>query len=246
MEFPWPFFNVLLRFNFQFCGRCPQNLNNHTNGFVSSQQIPIFDLPNMKRLIILPLIILSFASTFGQSIVPGDYGDGFTLAYDSTTKKLTGYYENYTGYDEHTGNPRFSCVFYIEGTVTGKKIQVQTYSPTDKKDDLIQGAFEIVTNRRVQIKLPQEHGGCWNVEHFADSSVEFALEKEQPWIQIRYVNAAKANFYSDKSEDKRLKAYILKGDVVYVEKIEQEWAYCTYNGKKVTKGWLKVAELNKL
>jgi len=200
----------------------------------------------MKKLLITSLIILSFTSAFAQSVISGEYIDALKIAYDSATKKITGYYENYTGWDEQTNNPRFSCVFYIEGIVTGKKIRIQTYSPVDKKIDLIQGSFEIVTNRKVLIKLPEEHGGCWNVEHFADSSVEFTLEKRQPWRQIRYVDITKAYFYSDKSDSTRLKAYILKGEVVCVEKIEQEWAYCSYYGKKVTKGWMRVVELNKL
>ena len=42
------------------------------------------------------------------------------------------------------------------------------------------------------------------------------------------------------------KKYIIKGDIVYVEKIEGDWALCSYFGKKTTKGWLKVADLNQL
>ena len=36
------------------------------------------------------------------------------------------------------------------------------------------------------------------------------------------------------------------GDIVYVEKIEGDWALCSYFDKKTTKGWLKVADLNQL
>jgi hypothetical protein len=74
--------------------------------------------------------------------------------------------------------------------------------------------------------------------------VDFTLDKSQPWIQVRYVNVAKAYFYSEQLDDKRMKTYLVKADVVCVEKIEAGWAYCTYFGKKISKGWVKVSELN--
>jgi hypothetical protein len=65
-------------------------------------------------------------------------------------------------------------------------------------------------------------------------------------LQIRYVETAKTYFYSDKIEDKRLKAYLVKGNFVCIEKMDGQWAYCTFVGKKTTKGWLKLTDLNAL
>jgi hypothetical protein len=91
----------------------------------------------MKQSVTTLLTVLLFNSVFGQQIISGDYAAGLALSYDSTNKRVTGYFENYTGIDEQTNNPRFSCIFYIEGTVTGQKFIVKTYSPIDKEDDLI-------------------------------------------------------------------------------------------------------------
>jgi hypothetical protein len=195
----------------------------------------------MKQIITTLLTAFIATCTFGQRIVSGDYGDGLKLAYDSATKKVTGYFENYTG-----TNQQFSCIFYIEGTAAGKKFAINTYYPEDKKEDQIQGSMEISNEKEVKIKLPAEHGGCWNVMHFADAPVTFTLQEKQSLKQIRYVNVAKAFFYSEKSEDKRLKAYLVNGNIICVEQTEGEWAYCAYYGKKTTKGWVKIAELNKL
>jgi hypothetical protein len=200
----------------------------------------------MKHSIATFLVIFFFTSTFGQQLISGDYGDGFKLCYDSATKKITGHFANYTGWDERTNTARFSCIFYLEGSVDGKKFDVKTYAPAEKNSDLINGTVELISNKEVKIKLAEEHGGCWNVQHFNDEPVDFSLEKSQPWIQVRYVNGAKANFYSDKSDDKKTKVYIVKGDVVCVEKIDKDWAYCTYFGKKECKGWIKIADLNVL
>ncbi|MFN0048823.1 MAG: hypothetical protein ACKVOU_06865, partial [Cytophagales bacterium] len=69
-------------------------------------------------------------------------------------------------------------------------------------------------------------------------------EKAYGWIQIRYVESEKTYFYLDKSEDTKLKSYLVKSDFVCVEKMEGEWAYCTYFGKKISKGWMKMKDFN--
>lgn len=202
----------------------------------------------MKTLLIL-IYLLTFSNfTFGQErIVSGEYEDGLKLAYDSDSKKITGYFESYTGWDEENKTPRFSCIFYIEGILEKGKAKITTYYPEDKTDDIIEGSLEFLNNS-VTIKLPEEHGGCWNVQHFADKPAQFQLEKKHNWIQIRYIDSNKSNFFSDKSIAKKLKTYLIKGDIIYVEKLEGEWAFCTYLNKKNknVKGWLKTSDLNKL
>lgn len=185
------------------------------------------------------------SAIFGQQIISGNYNFELKLCYDSSTKKVTGYYENGTGYDEQTNNARFTCIFYIEGTVSGKKFKVNTYFPADKKEDLVTGTMELISNKSITLVLPQDHGGCWNVQPFTEP-IDFTLAKKQPWVQVRFVNVAKAYFYSEKLDDKRTKIYLVKADVVCVEKIETGWAYCTYFGKKASKGWMKVSEFNTL
>ena len=77
--------------------------------------------------ILTALIILSFTDiSFGQRIISGDYGSGLKLSYDSTDNIVTGYFEGYTGIDEKTSKPQFSCIFYIEGKVAGQKFGIST------------------------------------------------------------------------------------------------------------------------
>lgn len=192
------------------------------------------------------LTILLFNSALAQHISPGTYSSGLTLAYDSATKKVTGYFENYTGFDDETKAPRFSCTFYIEGTMTEQKFTINTYFPGHKKVDLIEGTLEIVDSRQVKIKLPEEHDGCFNVEHFAHEPVAFTLQVPKKWIQVRYVNAAKTYFYRNKAGGKRLKSYLVKGNFVCIEKVVGQSAYSIFDREKVTKGWLKLSDLNKL
>ena len=187
-----------------------------------------------------------FNGLYGQKIASGDYGFGLKLAYNSKTNKLSGYFENYTGWDESTNSPRFSCMFYIEGSVESNKFKIKTYFPGDKLSEAIEGTCEIVTSNSVKIKLPEEHGGCWNVQHFADEPVKFNLEKAIDWVDIRYVIVNKTYFHSQNTASKKQKAYIIKNNIVCVEKLEGDWAFCAYYGKKTTKGWIKTSDLNKL
>lgn len=197
--------------------------------------------------ILLAYLLISFSNlVFGQKLISGEYEFGMNLSYDESSKMLTGYFENYTGLDEETNNPKFSCIFYIEGKVTGKKFSVKTYYPENKGDDVILGTIEIINNKTIKIKLPEERGGCWNVQHFADKPEQFELEKKSNWIQVRYVNKNKSFFFKENSNLSKTKMYLIKNNIVYVEKIENGKAYCSYKGKKIIKGWINIKDLNKL
>jgi len=199
----------------------------------------------MKQAIITFILICIVNLTFSQEIISGEYDLGLKLSFDSITKRVTGYFEDFSGWDEKTKDSRFSCVFYIEGVMKGQKFTINTYSPKFKKEDVIQGTIEIINDKKIKIKLSHEHGGCWNVEHFTEEPVTFTLEKSQKWFQIKYIDTAKAFLHSDKFDNKQLKSYLVKGDFVCIDKIEEGWAHCIYFGKKTTKGWLKLSDLNK-
>jgi hypothetical protein len=178
-------------------------------------------------------------------IISGVYNSEMKLAYNPSNKVITGYYESYTGYDETTGNPQFSCIFYIYGTYTGTVSDIQTYYPTDKIEDMIIGSFKITDSVNISIKLPEEHGGCWNVSHFADDFVDFRLDEITDWLEIRYIESDKSFFYMDTNEESIRKAYIIKGDLIYIDKFENDWVHAIYYGNTITEGWLKKETLNK-
>lgn len=199
----------------------------------------------MKILLVL-LLCAMVSMCFGQKIISGEYSSGLTLAFNPQTKQLTGYYENHTGWDEQTKTATFSCIYYIEGLFQDSVCKITTYHPAYKSDGTIQGILKIKNDSTITIKLSEEHGGCWNVQSFTSEPVTFTANKRMNYIQLRYVTAEKTFFHSEKSADKKLKAYLIKNDYAYVEKIEAEWAYCAFHGKKITKGWIRLADLNTL
>jgi hypothetical protein len=194
---------------------------------------------------IIVLIALTYSSFTYCQISSGKYDDGLNLAFNPQTKKVTGYFESYTGVDENTGEPRFLCIFYITGIFNKNGFAIASYYPKDKEDDLINGEIRIKDQKTISIKLKEEHGGCWNVQHFSDEFTDFTLTTESDWIEIRYIDTDKAYFHSDKYEASKRKAYIVKGDIVYIDKIENDWIHCKYFGKTVTEGWIKKETTNK-
>jgi hypothetical protein len=158
---------------------------------------------------------------------------------------ITGFFEGYSGIDENTDESRFSCIFYISGTYKNGEISIETYYPLDKADDLIIGKLEIKDSNKLLIKLDAEHGGCWNVWNFTNDFSEFNLADEMNWLEIRYVDVDKVFFYDAKNEESKRKNYILKGDIVYIDKIENEWVHCRFLGKTITEGWIKKESINK-
>jgi hypothetical protein len=195
----------------------------------------------MKTVLTALLILLS---TFLVAQVPvGNYEGGLKLAYDNDTKTVSGYYESHTGFDQNTGSPRFSCVFYLKGKFTEGIGDIITYYPGDE-ENYISGKLKFYGDGIVSIKLDSEHGGCMNVQTFSDAFQQFQFSKLEEWKAIKYVKTNKAYFHNEKSDEDRRKAYVVQNDIMYVEKIEGDWMYCAYIGKSTTKGWIKKSDLN--
>lgn len=198
----------------------------------------------MNKLIFL--LLISFPSFAQTTLVSGKYRE-MKIAFDKETKYVTGFYEDGTGLDEKTNQPMFSCMFYLEGKLTGNIARIRSYFPQDSTGDLIIGELRVVNNKEFIVHLPEEHGGCWNVEHFADEPNDFKLDTTESWLQIRYITKGKTYFHSAQSEASKQKAYLVKGDIVCVEKIQGEWLFCSYyTEKKITKGWIRSEDLNQL
>ncbi len=200
----------------------------------------------MKPIFSLLLVGAGFATHAQNAITSGTYDEQLHLAFNPATNVVTGYFESYTGLDEQTGNPRFSCIFYIEGKLKGKTALLKTYYPADSANDVINGTLQLKSTKQLTIQLPEEHGGCWNVQHFADGPTDFSLSEKKTWVELRYVTTAKSYFYTSAKDGTQRKAFIVKGDVLHIERFSGGWAYGTYLGKTATKGWVKTNTLNAL
>jgi len=195
----------------------------------------------MKR-IALSILLFFTLDCFCQTIVSGRYSNGLSLAYDSSTNLLTGYYENYTGMNADNSAPLFSCIFYFVGNVNGVDVTIRSHYPNDVQ--VIQGNLKIIGENEVAIYLNEEHGGCFNVRHFNEEPTRFTLEEKVDWKQIRYVVSQKSYIYKGKRESDKSKAFLIEKDLFFISMKAGDWSYGIYYGDKESKGWLKNNDLN--
>lgn len=60
------------------------------------------------------------------------------------------------------------------------------------------------------------------------------------WVSVYVIRAKKAQFYSQPDSSTAKKAFLVKGDVIYVYEEQPEWYFVKYdNGKRKTEGWIK-------
>jgi len=200
----------------------------------------------MKTVLILLTVLFCSSIQESPKFISGKYDNELHLAFNPNNNIVTGYFNSATGYDESTDRPKFTCVFYLEGKLENNKVNIESYYPLKKEDDLILGAINLIDNSHLSIKLSEDHGGCWNVQPFSNAPINYELSEKHTWIEIRYISKEKANFYSDKNDSSMRKSYLIKGDIVYIDRIEDNWAYCNYYGVKTTTGWIKLESLNNL
>ncbi len=93
-------------------------------------QTVISQLKRFHRLAALAMLLFPTLLA-GQTLLSGDYTNGLKLAFDSRRNIVIGYYENQTGMQEKTGRAIFSCIFYLQGTLTNHQFVVNTYYPTN-------------------------------------------------------------------------------------------------------------------
>ena len=178
----------------------------------------------MKR-IALSILLFFTLDCFCQTIVSGRYSNGLSLAYDSSTNLLTGYYENYTGMNADNSAPLFSCIFYLSGIVDGDEMDIITHYPNDIQQ--INGKLKIVSSTEVEIYLTEEHGGCFNVQHFSDEPVKFELEEASEAIRISYVAVKRAFLYKERKALEKSSGYLIERDVIFIDKIDGDWCHGT-------------------
>jgi hypothetical protein len=181
--------------------------------------------------------------------------DGLVVAIDRATGVVTGHFESGTG-DDGAGGSMFSCSFYFRGRATGKPpYRIESWFPDRSiADEVVQGTIAFDASggrRRATIALTEEHGGCWNVQRFADiGGASFEFDRSGAWVAIRVVSSLRAYFHGEAKQSTRRKAYVTTGDPVRVLEHVSGWVRAEYAGAEnsdgktpITVGWLREADL---
>jgi hypothetical protein len=120
-----------------------------------------------------------------------------------------------------------------------------SYFPEDRSDK-IEGTLTLIGPEELKIVLKKEHGGCWNVRHFADAQdpAIFTLSQaHDDWQTIKVVKTDRAHFYQSAEEATRRKSYVVKGDGVGVKRSNGAWLDVDFsNPKGIMSGWMHSAD----
>lgn len=208
----------------------------------------------MKKLFvqfIAPILLIWLI--FSVSEASAQVGKGFSGEFDALVlgvdgqTHLTGFYSDGTGEDRNTGKPMFTCQFAIEGDLADGKYKIETYYPGDEK--VIRGELKFSgegEKTEVFVKLESEHGGCANVNPFSRDGANFLLLKRGDWTAVAVVKAAKTYFYDSPDAKSKRRAYLVKNDFVHIFEKRGDWINVEFAGEKITRGWIKKADLYNL
>ena len=127
--------------------------------------------------------------------------------------------------------------------------KIETWFPADKtRSDLIAGTLtpeQTGGTTSLRLELKAEHGGCWNVQHFADQGgAAFLLDVPGKWRAIRVIASSRAYFHGGPADGKKHKAYVVRGNPIKVLDYKTGWVYAEYSAEeKTTTGWFKESDL---
>lgn len=195
----------------------------------------------LLRLILALSLSLAMAFTSATPIVSGDY-DGLLIGVDQQGT-LTGYFES------STGSGQFSCIFFFSGKFNEPKTSMESWFPADRDPkEVIPGTIEALRDNgrnAIRVMLKEEHGGCWNVQHFALEPASFRLTEEGAWQAIRVVSAKKAYFYDDSASAHPRKSYVVQGNALRVFEWQSDRALVEYVSpeRKHIRGWISERDL---
>jgi hypothetical protein len=171
-----------------------------------------------------------------NEIASGDYGGEMLIAVDPASHIVRGYYQS------STGNGQFNCIFYFSGKVNGA---IWSYFP-ETPDDPIMGTLARESDGSLSVRLATEHGGCWNVRHFADKNqpAEFTLDTAYPWVSVAVIKSVRAHLYDRPTDKVPRKTYVVKGDGVGIRARRAGWLQVDFvGGGKPVSGWIRSSDV---
>ena len=136
------------------------------------------------------------------------------------------------------------CTFYLVGQSVDGQAQIQTWSDQGLPGRLTsQGASVTLT-----IPRGREHAGCGLVL-MPEVATGLRLDRvaTAQWSELRSIATERADLFKDAGGATRLRAYLVKGDVVGVVAEQVDWVKIEYvSGTHRTRGWIRAVDCSKL
>lgn len=186
----------------------------------------------MKK--ILPLFTFILCLNCGTDTryappVSGYYGEHVVLAYNESTKEISGIYQTNINTNKAATD---SCYFYFVGKFAGEKTNMITWRIGYRLGEIF-GILRMQDSLSFDLSFEKNHIHC--AENQGKKDV-YTLDKRTDWRYIRTVKAATASLYDNSNLKNPLDTILRKGDIIYIldKKI---------NSVKTTSGWMHEKDL---
>jgi hypothetical protein len=195
-------------------------------------------LTNLSLLFAIGAAITPAQAADASSLKPGKY-EGLMLAVDPAGN-LSGYYRESQG----EGVSK-TCTFFLKGKVADNHAELSTWS-----DQVYPGVLKADgADVNLQIEKGRDFPGCGLVlmPEIAQG-IKFDKTLDAKWSDLEIVASNRAYLYSAPAEDKKLKSYLIKGDVVGALSTNGDWVQVEFprEGKKSVSGWINVNDVKAL
>jgi hypothetical protein len=198
----------------------------------------------VRKLYWLLISVLAFVSIgFAADITPGasrfESGiyEGLMLAVDAQGN-VTGFYR-----EEQGEGVTKTCSFFLSGKATSDETSVITWN-----DETFPGTIKSEKGGvKLKIARGREHPGCGLVllPQISDGITLDQVIKAK-WIGLRKIVRQRVYLHSEPVSSKKLRAFVVKGDVVGVVSESGGWLLVEYPGRTMTtKGWMQASDTMK-
>jgi hypothetical protein len=173
---------------------------------------------------------------------PGNYEDAVRLSYDSVTKEVAGYVKMDVNSLDDSKKIYRSCAVLFIGKINGSgTASVDFYNSPDLK--LVTTGDIAFDADKVTVTAKSGEGYCNDILNLTDG-LEMDFAKSRPYIGCRAVNEEKVYLYSSPVDSSKTKMYLLKGDIIMILGIKENWVEIEYIGKRIIDGWIRKSELS--
>jgi len=183
-----------------------------------------------KNLIGLGVLICLFIFSCNQNPsfsppISGEYGDHIILAYNESTKEISGIYQSQINTENEAQD---SCYFYFVGKFAGEKTNMISWRIGHRLEEIF-GVMTMRDSLSFDLSFEKKHINC--IENQGVSNV-YNLKEKTNWRYIRTIkkDGAEVFFQSDTKPTAPLDTLLRKGTIIKVTDKKIDWV-------KTSEGW---------
>ncbi len=160
--------------------------------------------------------------------VAGSYGEHVVLAYNESSKEISGIYQTNINTQEPAAD---SCYFYFVGKFAGGKTNIISWRIGHRLTEIF-GIMTMQDSLSFDLSFERSHINCTTQQGLRDV---YTLDKKTDWRYIRTVKKDRASVYTQ-PEGSPLDTLFRKGTIMYVLDKKINWI-------QTTNGWMREEDL---